>query len=93
MEIVFLTTKHFQIPGYWAYRHIHTADTMHHWVFLGDMRQACLKNKILQLQWPTTETKNLTAKTKYLTGKPKTSRQKQKPHGKTKDLLDLTAKP
>ena len=65
---------------------------MHHWVFLGYMRQACLQNKILQLQWPTTETKNLTAKTKYLTAKPKTSRQKQKPHGKTKDLLDLTAK-
>ena len=60
-----------------------------------------------KLWWPTTvtakrktscqkqkhhgETKNLTAKTKYLTAKPKTSRQKQntsrqnqKPHGKTK---------
>ena len=38
------------------------------------------------LLWPTT----VTAKTKYLTAKPKTSRQKQKPHGKTKNL---TAKP
>ena len=32
-------------------------------------------------------TKNLAAKTKYLTAKPKTSQQKQKPHGKTKNSL------
>ena len=36
------------------------------------------------------KTKNLKAKTKYLTAKPKTSQQNRKPHGKTKDL---TAKP
>ena len=35
------------------------------------------------------KTNNLTAKTKYLTAKPKTSRQKQKPHGKTKAILVL----
>ena len=40
-------------------------------------------------RWPTTVTakpkvKNLTTKTKYLTAKPKTSRQKWKLHGKTK---------
>ena len=32
----------------------------------------------------TAKTKYLTAKTKYLTTKPKTSRQNQRPHGKTK---------
>ena len=35
---------------------------------------------ILQLQWPT----NVSAKTKYLTAKTKTSRQNQRPHGKSK---------
>ena len=35
------------------------------------------------------KTNNLTAKTKYLTAKPQTSRQKQKPHGKTKAILVL----
>ena len=37
------------------------------------------KNKILH-----GKTENLTAKTKYLTTKPKPSRQNQRPHGKTK---------
>ena len=38
------------------------------------------------VRWPTTchdKTENLTAKTKYRTTKPKTSRQKQKPQSKT----------
>ena len=50
-----------------------------------------------QNQKPHSKTKNLTAKTKYLTAKPKTSRQKQKPHCKNKiphdKTKDLTAKP
>ena len=37
------------------------------------------KNKI-----PYVKTENLTAKTKYLTTKPKPSRENQRPHGKTK---------
>ena len=57
-----------------------------------------------QNQKPHGKTENLTAKTKYLTAKPKTSRQKQntsrqnrKPHGKNKiphnKTKNLTAKP
>ena len=37
-----------------------------------------------QKQKPHSKTKNLMAKTKYLTKKPKTSWQNQRPHGKTK---------
>ena len=37
-----------------------------------------------QNQKPHGKTENLTAKTKYLTTKPKPSRQNQRPHGKTK---------
>ena len=39
------------------------------------------------------KTENLTAKTKYLTAKPKTSRQKQKPHGKNKSTSRQSHKP
>ena len=42
------------------------------------------------------KTQNLRTKTKYLTAKPKTSRQKRKPHGKTENphgkIKDFTAK-
>ena len=33
------------------------------------------------------KTKNVTAKTKYLTAKPKTSQRNQKPHGKNKNIM------